>query len=116
MGSAKYDTLPDLHGYVTIVTGGNSGIGYETSLQLALQGARVYIAARSPSRIAEAIDKMRNSTHKQLDLHALDLDLSSLRSVDSAAKTFMESETRLDILINNAGVSSTLLSLPCSLQ
>lgn len=95
---------PDLKGYIAIVTGGNSGIGYETALQLAIYGARVYIAARSKSKIINAIAQMKESTRKELDLEMLHLDLGSLRSVDSAAKTFMNSESHLHLLVNNAGV------------
>ena len=109
MSPVKDNVLPNLNGYVVIVTGGNSGIGYETALQLALHGARVYIAARSKSRIINAIAQMKDSTRKTLDLESLDLDLGSLRSVDSAAKAFMKAESRLDILINNAGVCAPLL-------
>lgn len=109
MDPAKDTVLPNLQGCVAIVTGGNSGIGYETALQLATHGARVYIAARSKSRIVDAIAQMKSSTQRNLDLEALDLDLSSLRSVESAAKAFMRAEARLDILINNAGVSGPFL-------
>ena len=104
MSPIKTDVLPNLQGYVVIVTGGNSGIGSETALQLALHGARVYIAARSKSRIINAIDQMKSFTRKDLDLRPLDLDLSSLHSVKEAAQAFMKAESRLHILINNAGV------------
>ena len=71
---------------------------------MAERGARVYIAARSPDRIAEAISRMRSATKKPLDLRPLDLDLQSLKSVVEAAQKFMKEESRLDVLINNAGV------------
>ena len=103
-GSPAGHKIPELAGYVAIVTGGNSGIGYETALQLALHGARVYIAARSHDRITSSISRMKSSTQASLDLNPLDLDLQSLRSVDEAAKRFMKLESRLDILINNAGI------------
>lgn len=106
MGLTKDESLPNLEGYIVIVTGGNSGIGYETALQLALRGARVYIAARSKSRIINAIAQMKESARKELDLESLSLDLGSLNSVDSAVKSFIKAESRLDILINNAGVCS----------
>lgn len=51
---------------------------------------------------------MKGSRQESLDLHALDLDLQSLQSVKDAADLFMTKESRLDILINNAGVSSIL--------
>ena len=85
---------------------GNNGIGFETSLQLALKSARVYIAGRSRERVQEAIMKMKESRTYDLDLHFLDLDLQSLQSVKSAAASFLERESQLDLLINNAGVST----------
>ena len=104
-GQFQTSDIPDLHGYVTIVTGGNSGIGYETSLQLARRHARVYIAGRSEARINEAISKMRNSNERaaDYDLHVLSMDLSSLSSVQAAAEDFKKREKRLDLLVNNAG-------------
>lgn len=123
--------IPDLSGYVAIVTGGklyryavvgevfslsslliiyavgNSGIGYETANQLALHDARVYIASRSQERVSQAISQMSQAARgKTLDLHFLQIDLQDLKSVKAAAEHFMTLETRLDILINNAGVRS----------
>ena len=83
---------------------GNSGIGYETTLQLALHGARVYIAGRSRDRMKKAMEQMRASSVKQLDLHMLEMDLQNLASVKEAAVAFMKQESQLDLLINNAGV------------
>ncbi|KAL9127325.1 MAG: hypothetical protein Q9175_007758 [Cornicularia normoerica] len=96
--------IPNLNGYVAIVTGGNSGIGYETTLQLALHGARVYIAGRSPNRVEKAMEQMKASNATPLDLHMLEMDMQSLRSVKEGAEAFMRQESRLDLLINNAGV------------
>ena len=127
--------IPNLSGYVAIVTGGmlfpyqpssipthdkhshmiigNSGIGYETSFQLALHGTRVYIAGRSPDRIKKAIEQMKASSAKPLGLHMLEMDLQSLDSVMKGAEAFMRQESRLDLLINNAGVRHCrLLSQP----
>ncbi|KAH6880630.1 hypothetical protein B0T10DRAFT_609333 [Thelonectria olida] len=95
--------IPNLHGYVAIVTGGNSGIGYETSLQLALRGARVYIASRSQERVSKAIAEMEK-TSSTLDLRFLKLDLQDLESVKATAAEFISKEPRLDLLINNAGI------------
>ncbi|KAF5023478.1 hypothetical protein F66182_4478 [Fusarium sp. NRRL 66182] len=98
--------IPELQGYVAIVTGGNSGVGYETSLQLALRGARVYIASRSLDRVNKAISDMKQ-TFSNLDLHFLKLDLQDLQSVKSTAADFTARENRLDILINNAGIMAS---------
>lgn len=84
---------------------GNSGIGYETSLHLALHNARVYIGGRSKERVDKAINEMkRASPNNKLDLRFFQLDLQNLRSVREAAKWFGQQESRLDLLINNAGV------------
>ncbi|KAL7905076.1 hypothetical protein GGI35DRAFT_483935 [Trichoderma velutinum] len=96
--------MPNLSGYVTIVTGGNSGIGYETTLQLASHGARVYIASRSKTRVDAAIKAMKTG-NSGLDIHFLKLDLQDLQSIKTTAEEFSKKESRLDILINNAGVS-----------
>jgi len=85
---------------------GNSGIGVETTLQLALHGARVYVAGRSPDRVHKAIADMEASHKESLDLHPLIMDLQSLQSVKDAADLFTKKESRLDILINNAAVRS----------
>ncbi|KAL6412454.1 Short-chain dehydrogenase/reductase SDR [Ilyonectria robusta] len=104
--------IPDLTGYVAIVTGGNSGIGYETTNQLALHNARVYIASRSRDRVNQAIKRMSEDANGQsLDLHFLQLDLMDLKSVKAAAEHFKTQEPRLDILINNAGVCCIQLTL-----
>ena len=89
---------------LTFRSPGNSGIGYEISLQLALHGARVYITGRSVERLNAAIEQMKTSSEQTLDLHMLEMDQQSLNSVKNGAETFMKQESRLDILINNAGV------------
>ncbi|KAL6824713.1 hypothetical protein J3E69DRAFT_381586 [Trichoderma sp. SZMC 28015] len=95
--------MPNLSGYVTIVTGGNSGIGYETTLQLANRGARVYIASRSKTRVDAAIKAMKTG-NSGLDIHFLKLDLQDLQSIKTTTEEFSQKEPRLDILINNAGI------------
>jgi NAD(P)-dependent dehydrogenase (short-subunit alcohol dehydrogenase family) len=100
--------IPNLNGYVAIVTGGNSNIGYETTLQLARHGARVYIASRSAERVNEAIKKMQ-STQPSLDVHFLKFDLQDLESIKGTTADFLAREGRLDILICNAGVSANVI-------
>ncbi|KAJ6529842.1 NAD(P)-binding protein [Mycena capillaripes] len=94
--------MPDLSGQVIIVTGGNTGIGYETVKQLLLKNAKVYLGARSPEKAAAAIKRLEDETkNAAIFLH---LDLADLRSVRKAADTFLAQESRLDILFNNGGV------------
>ncbi|XP_041652716.1 dehydrogenase/reductase SDR family member 13-like [Cheilinus undulatus] len=92
-----------LHGKTAIVTGSNTGIGKETAIDLAKRGARVILACRSRQRGEAALeDVKRESGSNQVVL--MQLDLRSLKSVRSFAETFLESESRLDLLINNAGI------------
>ncbi|KDQ21289.1 hypothetical protein BOTBODRAFT_25713 [Botryobasidium botryosum FD-172 SS1] len=102
--------MPDVTGKVAIVTGGNTGLGKEIVRQLAKRGAKVYMASRTESRAHGAIDELEND-HPEIKSKAgivfLQLDLTSLASCQAAAKQFLEKETRLDILINNAGIMAT---------
>ncbi|KAJ7190407.1 NAD(P)-binding protein [Mycena pura] len=101
----KFDAardIPDLSDKIILVTGGNSGIGYETVKPLLLKNATVYLAARSPSKGHEAIAQLERETGKRAKF--LELDLSDLRSVRRAAEAFLSMESRLDVLFNNAGV------------
>ncbi|KAF7314032.1 Short-chain dehydrogenase/reductase family protein [Mycena chlorophos] len=95
--------IPDLSGRIMLVTGGNSGIGYETVKQLLLKGARVYLAARSEDKATAAIAKLDAETGGKRALF-LPLDLADLDSVRKASERFLELEERLDVLFNNAGV------------
>lgn len=91
-----------LVGKVVIVTGGNSGIGYETALNLAQRGARVILACRSQQRGTTARDSIVKLTQNE-DVHYRHLDFSSFESVRKFAEDINNNEKRLDILINNAG-------------
>ncbi|KAJ7501837.1 NAD-P-binding protein [Mycena galericulata] len=94
--------IPDLTGKVTLVTGGNTGIGYETVKQLLLKNAKVYLAARSPDKAAAAIKRLEGETKNTAIF--LQLDLADLPSVRKAAESFLAQESRLDLLFNNGGV------------
>ncbi|KAJ6557546.1 NAD-binding protein [Mycena capillaripes] len=95
--------MPDLSGKVHyMVTGGNTGIGYETVKQLLLKNAKVYLAARSPEKAAAAIKRLEEETGKRGMF--LQLDLADLQSVRKSAEMFLSQEARLDILFNNGGV------------
>ncbi|KAJ6496166.1 NAD-P-binding protein [Mycena sanguinolenta] len=94
--------VPDLSGQVFIVTGGNSGLGFETTKVLVTHGAKVYIATRNRSKAEDAIQSIFKGTGKSPIF--LELDLADLDSVANAARTFSKEESRLDVLYNSAGV------------
>ena len=97
------ETLPDLTGRTFAVTGGNAGIGYFISEQLAVAGARVVILGRNPDRVRVAVEAIRHQV-SGADVTTIPLDLADLESVASAATALTELD-RLDALIHNAGMN-----------
>jgi len=93
----------DLRGQVALVTGANSGIGFELSKMLASQGAYVTMACRNPQRCFSAADRIRKEV-PSASVSPLILDLSSLSKTNRAARTFLQNNERLDILFLNAGI------------
>ncbi|KAJ5160957.1 uncharacterized protein N7482_007961 [Penicillium canariense] len=99
--------VPSQEGRVFIVTGGNQGVGYELIKMLYPTGAVIYMASRSKERAEQAIkDIVSADPSGSTRLLFLYLDLDDLNVVRSAAKTFSEQESRLDIIWNNAGVGA----------
>ncbi|EEU45267.1 uncharacterized protein NECHADRAFT_41149 [Fusarium vanettenii 77-13-4] len=97
--------IPDLSGKVILVTGGNTGLGLETVLQLAKHNpAHIYLAARSEEKGNRAIKEVQEKVPNAPPITFLRLDLGSLESTKAAAASFRASSDRLDILINNAGI------------
>ena len=93
----------NLSGKTAIVTGSNTGIGYETALDLFKKGAKVYIACRNQDKALKAIQKMEiNGGTGELVYEQL--DLASLSSVKAFADHVIQAESSLDLLINNAGI------------
>lgn len=99
----KINTLPSQDGRIIIVTGANTGLGYETALTLAKKGAKVIMACRNLSK-ANLAKKEIEKEMPTADLEVMEIDLSSLNSVRNFAKEYMSKYDRLDVLINNAGV------------
>jgi NAD(P)-dependent dehydrogenase (short-subunit alcohol dehydrogenase family) len=95
--------LSSQRGKTTLITGGNSGIGYYAALALAKVGAHVVIAGRNPNKIDQAI-KSIEAEGVDGHLEAGIVDLASLDSVRQFAAHFCADRTKLDVLINNAGV------------
>ncbi|VUC26602.1 unnamed protein product [Clonostachys rosea] len=101
-------TLPSLKGAVFLVTGGNTGIGYHTAKHLAFKGARVYIGSRSLKKGDDAVQKMKSeAAGVEIDVHVLHMDHMDLFSVVRAATEFKSKETKLNGLVNNAGIMAT---------
>ena len=86
-----------------MVTGANSGIGYEAARALAQKGARVILAARSQTKLQQAADKMRAES-PGIDIEIIPLDLADLDSIKTIVDKFQQNHDCLDVLINNAGV------------
>ncbi|GAA0260385.1 oxidoreductase [Cryptosporangium japonicum] len=90
--------IPDLTGRVAVVTGANVGLGFETARLLAEHGAQVVLACRDRAKAESAASRLPGP------VSTVGLDLASLESVRTAAGTLRNGLTRLDFLINNAGV------------
>lgn len=85
-----------------LITGANKGIGFETALQLGKSGNRIILTSRHSDRLNDAVDKLKN---EDIDVKGLLMDVSSQTGIDSAVKEFSKLNIRLDVLINNAGIS-----------
>ncbi len=92
-------------GKTVVITGGNSGIGFETASALAGAGARVVITARDRERGEAAVTELRARQGGDVDLAVF--DLGSLASVRAGATEVLERCPRVDVLVNNAGVVLT---------
>ncbi|TAA46320.1 oxidoreductase [Pseudoxanthomonas winnipegensis] len=99
--------VPDQSGKTFIVTGANTGIGFEIASALAARRARVLLACRDEPKAQAAMSRIRGKL-PEANLAFLPLDLADLTSVRSAAK-LAEAEPRIDALINNAGVQGPKL-------
>jgi NAD(P)-dependent dehydrogenase (short-subunit alcohol dehydrogenase family) len=96
--------IPDQSGRVALVTGGNSGLGYQSVLQLARKGARVLLAARDRGRGAAALQRLAAAGVPAGHAELVELDLADLASVERFSTGFLDGGQGLDLLVNNAGV------------
>ena len=95
--------VPDQCGRTAIITGANTGLGYETAAALAASGARVVLAVRSLEKGENALRRIREAYPAgRVELQLL--DLCSLASVGAAVEALKSNLGTIDLLINNAGV------------
>ncbi|NVO32851.1 oxidoreductase [Hymenobacter lapidiphilus] len=97
------EQVPAQPGSVAVVTGANSGVGYETALALARHGVRVVLACRNLEKAAAARSKILTAC-ATASLETMRLDVSSLRSVREFATHLRAHYDQLNLLINNAGI------------
>jgi NAD(P)-dependent dehydrogenase (short-subunit alcohol dehydrogenase family) len=97
------DKSPNLDGKVVIITGANSGIGFEATRALLKQGAEVVLASRDPKKAQDALVALQQEL-PQAKSDFIPLDLANLDSVRVFVDQFKSKYDRLDVLLNNAGI------------
>jgi len=97
--------IPSQSGRIAVVTGANSGLGYETALALAAAGGEVVIAARNAEKGQRAVERIR-AAHPRASVLFEALDLASLDSVADFARRMTARGGRIDLLVNNAGLAA----------
>ncbi len=91
-----------MQGKTVLITGGNSGIGFETAVALARYGANVVFTSRDPHRGEHAVDEIRRRS--AADVALMPLDLASFASIRAFAADFLQRYDNLHVLHNNAGL------------
>lgn len=99
------EQLPDLSGKVYVITGGNSGIGFQAAKHLGKAGGDIVLACRSVAKAQAAATELHR--HVQTKVDVVPLDLSDLSSVRTAAAEIRAKFNKVDALINNAGIMQT---------
>lgn len=104
--------IGDLSNKVVVITGANSGLGYETTKLFLEHGAEVVMACRSIERGNKALDSIlsdleEHNVYIKNNVELMELDLSDLDSVNQFVSNFKDNYNKLDILMNNAGIMAT---------
>lgn len=97
------NNIGDLKGKTIIVTGGNSGLGFESSRLYTKYGATVILASRNESRGTKALNQIKQEFPKG-NIELMLLDLGSKKSIEQFVTNFKQNYNQLDILLNNAGI------------
>jgi NAD(P)-dependent dehydrogenase (short-subunit alcohol dehydrogenase family) len=100
------DDIPDQTGRVAVITGANTGLGYETASALAEHGAHVVLAVRNLDKGKDAAARI-TAASPRAGVALQELDLTSLDSIRAAARQLRSDHDRIDLLVNNAGVMYT---------
>ncbi len=97
------ENIPNMAGHIIVITGANSGIGFEAAKELTRKGAHVVMACRSMEKAANALQQLQKEV-AGASAEIMPLDLASLASIHQFADAFKAKYDKLDILINNAGI------------
>ena len=103
------EEIPDLTGQTVLITGANSGLGLESTRLLAGRGAEVVMACRNQTKGQEALDSIK-AKQPDANLVLMSLDLADQQSVKDFAEAFSARYSKLDVLLNNAGLMAPPLS------
>ena len=99
----SFDSATDLSNKTIIISGANSGIGYELSMYVASKNAKLYMLCRSPERAEQSKQEIMDKTQNH-NIHILLGDISELAQVRRVVQEFQQQESKLDCLVCNAGV------------
>lgn len=103
MAKWTVDDIADMKGSTVLITGANSGLGLESARALAGKRAHVIMACRNADKAQTAASELRES-HPEASVEVMTLDLSSLSSVRAFSNVLHQRHTKLDLLMNNAGI------------
>ncbi|KAF2217930.1 hypothetical protein CERZMDRAFT_108521 [Cercospora zeae-maydis SCOH1-5] len=103
--SFKLANVFDVKGKVALITGGGSGIGLMATQSLAVNGAKVYIVGRTKEKLDTVVKTYNQGIEGEII--PLTADISSKESISKLFQEFSSKESHLDILINNAGISTS---------
>ena len=95
--------VPGQGGRIAVVTGANSGIGFEAAAVLARRGAHTVLACRDTGKAEDAVARL-SAAVPEASVSVVRLDLASLESIRTAADQILAAHDRIDLLINNAGL------------
>ena len=101
------DRIDSLDGKTYVITGANSGVGFEATRTLLGKGAEVVMLNRNAAKSADALDKLKGEFGAEAPASFIGMDLAVLDSVRDAATKVLEQHTTVDALICNAAISQT---------